>query len=403
MLFKNQVLLVNQGDSFTIPLLRSNGVYGNISVIETITDGTAINSVDYVITSLVGDVQSTASSITRNLTFNDGANYTSVQVVNILPSNKPTQNLTFVITIASTSGGAQIGTANTLTVVILAHDHPFGLVGFANLSSPSSPVYIPIIAPGTVALQFTVNIARQFGLIGDIVIYWSIDQQYTSWITPSNGSVSIGAGTSSASISASTIPSVVPHGPLTVNFYITSTQGGADILPSASTATVFLPANNDPYGVVNFNPVSPVSWAITPSGRVMTVSLVRSAGLLQPITATVSLAYSTSGSNAGCTQKSWLTSSINISFSSDQALSSASITIADDAVLTSFDQICLGLSVALTSGGVYQTPSGTPSPRVASTTLQSLIPEFVGNGALYLPTVRHAHSSDSVPLGWHVW
>ena len=70
---------------------------------------------------------------TSVVSFNDGVATSDATLV-IVNDNLPEGNETFTVTITDARNGAEIGIRNTMTLVILASDEPFGSMQFDSVS-----------------------------------------------------------------------------------------------------------------------------------------------------------------------------------------------------------------------------------------------------------------------------
>ncbi|KAH3717902.1 hypothetical protein DPMN_060698 [Dreissena polymorpha] len=136
-----------------IPLIRTGGNYGAVSVLYRVINDTATVGEDYVSTQ--GEV-----------TFADGSRNATLDIT-ILDDSSMENTETFRVELVSTTGGAVLGKAVVSTVTIAKSDYPNGKFGF------KGQLIITVDNPArTLQRMFTVE--RTSGLLGEQTVFWQI-------------------------------------------------------------------------------------------------------------------------------------------------------------------------------------------------------------------------------------
>ncbi|MCI4392676.1 hypothetical protein PGIGA_G00148550 [Pangasianodon gigas] len=227
--------------TFSIPVLRRVGTYGQVSV-------------DYITRSLTAQSGSDYVLPNGTLTFRHGQNVSHINV-SLVDDLDREYNEVFEIQLTAASGGAILGTRLIAQITIAKSDSPSGMVRFINQSVISIP------NPDS-TLRLSLVLERFGGVVGNATITWNILGPNTNEVLPSintdfgepvNGSFHFRdgeGGTRSIELQ------ILPHGEVEVEetFVIRLSHlfGDMDIDPRAGSVTLRIAKFGDPNGIVQF-------------------------------------------------------------------------------------------------------------------------------------------------------
>ncbi|XP_052793587.1 adhesion G-protein coupled receptor V1-like [Mya arenaria] len=140
-----------------IPLMRSGGNFGAVSVLYVVHNDTATEGLDFV--GRQGEVS--FSDGTRNAT------------LDITIRNDPEMEYaeTFSVELVSTTGGARLGVRKMMTVEIAKSDYPNGQFGFKGQPGIDTKIIMNNTAK---MVQRMLTVERTGGLLGEQTVYWRI-------------------------------------------------------------------------------------------------------------------------------------------------------------------------------------------------------------------------------------
>ncbi|XP_053337317.1 adhesion G-protein coupled receptor V1 [Clarias gariepinus] len=227
--------------TFSIPVLRTVGMYGQVSVDYITRSLTALSGSDYILSN-------------GTITFSHGQNVSHINV-SIVDDLDREYNEVFEIRLTAASGGAILGTRLVAQITIAKSDSPSGMVRFFNQSVISIP------NPDS-TLRLVLVLERFGGVVGDAMIMWNILGPNTNEVLPPvntdfgqpvNGSFQFRdgeGGTRSIELQ------VLPHGEVEVaeTFVIrlSHVSGDMDVDPRAGSVTLQIAKFGDPNGIVQF-------------------------------------------------------------------------------------------------------------------------------------------------------
>ena len=234
--------VLESAGTVTVPLLRTNGVYGTVSVAVNALNGTAINGTDYGWT-------------TKTVQFKNGVTSNSVTIPIVDHSTQQT-NKFFKLFLSSPTGGARLDTSvpplvssNTVVTIIDDHFQP----GYLSFSSPAYSVLKPgqatisVIRTGAALGQVTVQAGTSDGTAINSVNYVGV----TNTLTWTNGDIS------TKTFTVQTLRDNTVEGAKTVNLFLFNpqvagnTNQNSQVLISPSNAVLTI-QDTDSYGNLNF-------------------------------------------------------------------------------------------------------------------------------------------------------
>ncbi|XP_053084899.1 adhesion G-protein coupled receptor V1 isoform X1 [Pangasianodon hypophthalmus] len=227
--------------TFSIPVLRRVGMYGQVSV-------------DYITRSLTAQSGSDYVLPNGTLTFRHGQNVSHINV-SLVDDLDREYNEVFEIQLTAASGGAILGTRLIAQITIAKSDSPSGMVRFVNQSVISIP------NPDS-TLRLSLVLERFGGVVGNATITWNILGPNTNEVLPSvntdfgepvNGSFHFRdgeGGTRSIELQ------ILPHGEVEVEetfvIRLSHLYGDMDVDPRAGSVTLRIAKFGDPNGIVQF-------------------------------------------------------------------------------------------------------------------------------------------------------
>ncbi|XP_058231364.1 adhesion G-protein coupled receptor V1 isoform X3 [Hemibagrus wyckioides] len=228
--------------TFSIPVLRRVGVYGQVSVDYITRSFTAQSGSDYILQN-------------GTITFRPGQNISHINVSIVDDLDRESSEV-FEIQLTATSGGAILGIRLIAQITIAKSDSPSGMVRFVNRTVISIP------NPDS-TLRLSLILERFGGVVGDAMITWNIlgpnsnevlPPVNTDFGEPVNGSFHFRdgeGGTRSIELH------ILPHGEVEVEetFIIRLSHlfGDMDIDPRAGSVTLRIAKFGDPNGIVQFS------------------------------------------------------------------------------------------------------------------------------------------------------
>ncbi|KAI5088303.1 G-protein coupled receptor 98 isoform X2, partial [Silurus meridionalis] len=227
--------------TFSVPVLRRVGTYGQVSIDYITRSLTALSGSDYIL-------------FNGTITFRHGQNASSINV-SIVDDLDRESNEVFEIQLVAASGGAILGTRLIAQITIAKSDSPSGMVRFVNQTM------ISISNPDR-TLKLILVLERFGGVVGDAMITWNILGPNTNEVLPSvntdfgepvNGSFHFRdgqGGTRSFELQ------ILPHGEVEVEetfiIKLSHVFGDMDVDPRAGAVTLRIAKFGDPNGIVQF-------------------------------------------------------------------------------------------------------------------------------------------------------
>ncbi|KAJ8285558.1 hypothetical protein GJAV_G00028220 [Gymnothorax javanicus] len=226
----------------SIPVLRSGGLYGEVTA-EYISRGlTALPNIDYILPN-------------GSVTFLQGQNL-SLIVVTIIDDLDREYSELLEVQLSGATGGAVLGAHLVAQITIAKSDSPSGVVRFLNQSQLS------VENPSSI-LTLTLVLERAGGLVGAATIKWSILGPNSQEALPSvntdigepvNGSFHFRDGEGGQrTIELKILPHAVVEVEETFIVILGLLSGDTDIDPQADRVTLMIEKFGDPNGIVQFS------------------------------------------------------------------------------------------------------------------------------------------------------
>ncbi|XP_035385851.1 adhesion G-protein coupled receptor V1 [Electrophorus electricus] len=174
--------------------------------------------------------------------------------VNIINDDTPEVEEQFLLNLKNPTGGAEIGFRGQVTLVILANDDAYGIIGFAQNSL--SREVDELERDNLISL----SLERRRGTFGRLTVYWTANGSVED-IFPTSGVVTFSESQALAPISLSVLADGVPELAERVTIVLTdvTTVGVIDpsrrakIDPLRAKAEIAIKANGSPYGVIGWH------------------------------------------------------------------------------------------------------------------------------------------------------
>ncbi len=261
--------------SIDIPVTRTAGSHGAISVQVSTSGGTAQPGVDY-------------TAVTQTLNWADGDTSTKELVIPILNSGATGNSPTFNVTLSNATGGADIGFPSSTVVVIFQSQVPSSTLAFGSSTFTANE------SDGSIAIPVTRTTSSGF-LTVSVVASTSggtavAGTDYTSVTQTLNWS---SGDTSSKFLTIPIIDQGLTSGSKTVNLTLTNTGGGATI-GSPSTAVLTILDNDGATSAPGLFTVGPGTFSVNENVGNIAIPVSRKAGA----TGAVSVRLSTTDGTA---------------------------------------------------------------------------------------------------------
>ena len=220
----NSNYTVNENGTANITLTRTNGSDGEVSVILTPSNGSAIAGDDYTNTAIT-------------VTFADGQTSKIVTVpINNDTIYEPTETVN--LTISNPTGGATLGTQQTATLTIIDNDAVPGVIQFSNGTYSINENGTPVIA---------VTLTRSNGSDGAVSVRINLTNGTATAGSDYNNNpitINFANGETTKSIIIPIIDDSIVDPNQTINLTLTTPTGGATI-GTQNTATVTIVDNDN--------------------------------------------------------------------------------------------------------------------------------------------------------------
>ncbi|XP_030832667.1 adhesion G-protein coupled receptor V1 isoform X3 [Strongylocentrotus purpuratus] len=249
-------------------VVRAQGLLGDITVEWRTVDGSAVsagkNPIDFV-------------SAGGRLEFTDQQRSTYISIA-IVDNDIAELEKSFQVQLSSPTGGAQIGPASTIQVVILPSDNAYGTFEF-----DSQSLFVTAVEPQPLQTNdVTLQVIRLGGALGEVMVFWSVTSDpmnphalVSSDLVNSSGNVTFGVNQMTEDIVINVHPDNVPELDELFNVNLIIVTNGQ--IGNASQAVLSVLANDDPYGVFVIDPQSRVVMATEESTEV-TMQIFRDRG-----------------------------------------------------------------------------------------------------------------------------
>ncbi len=258
------------GGSVSIPVSRTNGTAGAVSVQFTTGGGTATAGTDY-------------TAVNQTVSWTDGQSNTQSITIPILDAHLIGGSKTVNITLASPTGNATLGTPNTAVLTIQDNDSAGSIqLGAATFSVNESggSISIPVSRTGGSTGAVSVQFATGGGTATAGMDYTSVNQTL-SWTDGQSNSQNV------------TIPILDPHltsGSKTVNITLSNPTGSAT-LGAPNTAVLTILDNDTPAGTIG---LGAATFSVNENGGSISIPVSRASGS----SGAVSVQFSTGGGTA---------------------------------------------------------------------------------------------------------
>uniref|UniRef100_A0A1X7VF86 Staphylococcus aureus surface protein A n=3 Tax=Amphimedon queenslandica TaxID=400682 RepID=A0A1X7VF86_AMPQE len=241
-------------DTTCIPVYRSGGMFSTVGASYSFTDGSATGGSDF---------DNTEGTISIGPQVSQGC--LNVTITN---DNTPESEESFTVTLFNPTGGVTLGENLTSTIIISKNDDVNGVFSF---SSGSLVMLLPEGTSGT----FTID--RAAGSVGENIVYWSLSSSGSDDMNQTNGSVVFTDSQTSGTFELQALEDGVPELYEVHSVTLTSIVGEGR-LSHPLTASIAIPANDNPSGVIAFAEYT-YDTVIIEEGGSATISVLRTAGL----------------------------------------------------------------------------------------------------------------------------
>eukprot|EP00118_Oscarella_pearsei_P022727 m.265821 g.265821 ORF g.265821 m.265821 type:complete len:6112 (+) comp40493_c2_seq23:779-19114(+) len=234
-----------------IEILRTKGTFGVVSVFAFVSEAGATGSgEDFLFTPTL-------------VTFLSGESQKTVNIV-IEDDDDPELEERFIVSLSNPTGAA-LGDVTTMTVTIDENDEPYGVVLF-----DSSSLRRTVVESST----FQLTIIRTRGTTGTISVLWNVSA--VSDLTPRIGKAVFQDGEQQKTVDLTVVGDGEPELEETYVVSLQDPTGGAFLSTSDTTATITIPANEDPNGVLQITSSSPNG--VEENAGFVKTTITRSAG-----------------------------------------------------------------------------------------------------------------------------
>jgi len=237
-----------------IPVLRTGGAGGNVSVQFATANGTAQSGSDYVAQSGTLNFANGVTSANLTLVVNGDATFEG--------------NETFTVTLSNATGGASLGAPNPATVTII-NDDAAPAAGSLQFSSANYSV-------GEGNTTFTVSVTRTDGTFGNVTVNCTASNGTASGgsdFTPVATTLSFLDGQTSRTFDVTILDDLVFEGDETVNLALANPTGSAALgQPQNAVLTI---TENDAPGNFRF---SMANYTASEDGGNVTLTVERTGG-----------------------------------------------------------------------------------------------------------------------------
>lgn len=254
--------------------------------------------------------------------------------------------------------------AANVTIVILKHGDPNGVIGLSALSLIEKEYIEP--ESGVTAISYTLD--RHQGDLGDQQVVWEVVGGDTD-ISPESGSTLLAAGVKSAVILLNIESDNIPELTEVFQLHIINVIGGATLQANASVVKFSIRHNDDPHGVVEFASDGH-QLAVDPHTleRSLKLVMMRRAGLVGSIGAALKITFSQESSMFPLTQM--------VTFEEQQAEALLTIPIKENI----FIQLDSSLTAVITSVVYLAGIDITSPPKVGDISAATVtIPDIAAN------------------------
>ncbi|XP_069137444.1 adhesion G-protein coupled receptor V1-like isoform X2 [Argopecten irradians] len=312
------VTVSEESGSVSLMVVRAQGAMGVVSVEWRATDGTAVNNRDY-------------SAGVGRLTFQNGQLYDFINI-NILDNSLPEDQKHFNVDLLNPTGGAAVGVASSITVIIDHSDGAFGVFEFGPSSLNVETDEIGDSGYSTVILQ----ILRKQGSLGESTVTWQILGQPDNDVVETTGNVTFNHGVTLAMFEVKIRGDTVPELDELYQIQLTAVnRGSLAAAPELITSKLIIKANDNPYGLfVIASDQRPV--IVSEALKNISITIERQLGQF----GAVDVGYRTltplesppfiSGSVKRASDKDFRSALGSVSFAADQSMASFSVLIMDD-------------------------------------------------------------------------
>ncbi|XP_066512530.1 adhesion G-protein coupled receptor V1-like [Hoplias malabaricus] len=384
------------------------------------------NSIVYELTSMSN--QSDFIPRSGELFFQPGVSELEV-AVNIINDEVPEEDERFRLGLKNPKGGAEIGGRGQVTVVILANDDAYGIIGFAQSSLSREVDELERDNPVTLSVE------RRRGTFGRLTVRWAANGSLED-IFPTSGVVTFSESQAVATISLNVLADSIPEMAEKVTITLTdvTTVGVMDpprraqIDPQRDRAELTIKANGSPYGVIGWHLDSQYFITAEPPRNPsnITLSIVRDQGASGDVVVyyTTRPALSLPTVNQATEGQDYVAKQATVIMMEKASVALVTITILPDDIPELAETFLVNITRVELLGG--QTGAGQPSIRRPGMEIAEVIiqendePRGVfqfnvtkdvsgvvfghevpppGN-VLYLPVVRLAGKNDRIVLFW---
>ncbi|XP_057301693.1 adhesion G-protein coupled receptor V1-like isoform X2 [Hydractinia symbiolongicarpus] len=172
------------------------------------------------------------------------------------------------------NGGVTIGEPRQTVISILANDDANGVVSFA---SSSASILLTELGKDNAMSHHNFIVQRNVGRFGDIVVGWEVLNESSPYdVKPLSGILNFDAYDTEESFKISVIDDEIPELEKILTVGLSIKSGGAR-LGNLSTATITIPANDNPNGLFSFIPFQKV--IVEESLKATKITVRRNGGL----------------------------------------------------------------------------------------------------------------------------
>ncbi|MFM6669713.1 MAG: Calx-beta domain-containing protein, partial [Dolichospermum sp.] len=307
---------VNENGTANITLTRTNGSDGEVSVILTPSNGSAVAGDDYTNTPITVTFANGQTSKTVTIPIVDDSIYEPTETVNLTLSN-PT-------------GGATLGTQQTAILTIIDNDAIPGVIQFSNGTYSINENGTPVTA---------VTLTRSNGSDGAVSVTVNLTNGTATAPSDYNNTaitVNFANGETSKTVTIPIVNDSQFETDETINLSLSNPQGGAT-LGTQQTAILTIIDNDAVPGVIQF---SNGTYSVNENGTPVTaVTLTRTNGSDGAVTVTL-----TPSNGSAIAPGDYTNTPITVNFANGETSKTVTIPIIDDSIFEATETINLSLS-----------------------------------------------------------